>query len=263
MKAAIVDTETTGVTHSVDKIIELGIVVVEYSPHTGQVYRVLETFNELEYPGIPIPPESAKIHGITDKMVANKKIDDQAVEILMEGVSLVVAHNSFFDRGFMEERLPLFKDKAWACSYAQIPWKTEGVGSSSLEFLAYRSGFHFSGHRASVDCHALLEVLQTSLPASGVKAMQVLLEKARLPEIKVWALNAPFDNKDKLKERGYRWNAERKLWNNYVSEADLLVEVDWLRCEVYDNRKFKLEHEKIDAFNRFTLRSGETEVINY
>ncbi len=263
LKAAIVDTETTGVSHLVDKIIELGIVVVEYNPHTGQVYRVLETFNELEYPGMPIPPESTKIHGITNEMVANKKIDDKAVESLMADVSLVIAHNSFFDRGFMEERLPLFKDKAWACSYAQIPWKAEGMGSSSLEFLAYRSGFHFSGHRASVDCHALLEVLQTELPVSGVKAMQILLEKARLPEIKVWALNAPFDNKDKLKGRGYRWNGERKTWTRSVYQVELQMEVDWLRSEVYDNRKFKLELEKVDAFNRFTLRLGETELVNY
>ncbi|MFT7228238.1 MAG: DNA polymerase-3 subunit epsilon [Methylophilaceae bacterium] len=263
LKAAIVDTETTGVIHFIDKIIELGIVVVEYSPQTGQFYRVLETFNELEYPGMPIPPESTKIHGITNDMVANKKIDDQAVEKLMTDVSLVIAHNSFFDRGFMEERLPIFKDKAWACSYAQIPWKAEGVGSASLEFLAYRSGFHFSGHRASVDCHALLEVLQTALPVSGDKAMKALLEKARIPEIKVWALNAPFDNKDKLKERSYRWNGDRKLWSGFVSKADLPIEVDWLRVEVYDNRKFKLELEQIDAFNRFTLRPGEIEVKSY
>jgi len=263
LKAAIVDTETTGVTHTVDKIIELGVVVVEYSPHTGQVYRVLETFNALEYPGMPIPPESTQIHGITDDMVANQKIDDEAVENLMADVSIVIAHNSFFDRGFMEERLPLFKDKAWACSYAQIPWKAEGFGSASLEFLAYRSGFHFSGHRASVDCHALLEVLQTTLPVSGKIALKVLLEKARIPEIKVWALNAPFDNKDYLKERGYRWNGDRKLWSGFVPEPELAMEVDWLKEHVYNNRKFKLELEKVNAFNRFTLRSGETEVIDY
>ncbi len=263
VKAAIVDTETTGVNQGVDKIIELGIVVVEYCPESGQVYRVFETFNELEYPGMPIPPESTKVHGITDEMVANKKIDDKAVEALMSDVSVVVAHNSLFDRGFMEARFPLFIKKAWACSYAQIPWKEEGIGSASLEFIAYRSGFHFSGHRASIDCHALLEVLQTDLPVSGTKAMKVLLEKARIPEIKVWALNAPFDNKDKLKEKGYRWNGDRKTWAGFVSQADLPGEVDWLRSEVYEQKKFTLELERVDAFNRFTFRRGKVEIINY
>jgi DNA polymerase-3 subunit epsilon len=67
-------------------LIELGIVIVEYSPDTGQVYRVLETYNELEDPGMSIPPESTKIHGITDDMVIGKKIIDADVETLLADV---------------------------------------------------------------------------------------------------------------------------------------------------------------------------------
>jgi DNA polymerase III subunit epsilon len=94
LKAAILDTETTGINPVTDKIIELGIVMVEYCPDTGQVYRVLETYDELEDPGMPIPPDSTKVHGITDDMVSGKKIIDSEVESLMEGVSLVIAHNA-------------------------------------------------------------------------------------------------------------------------------------------------------------------------
>ena len=263
LKAAILDTETTGTNQATDRIIELGIVVVEYCPESGQVYRVLETFDELEYPDGPIPPESTLIHGITDEMVRGKKINDAAVESLMSDVSLVIAHNAFFDRGFVEERLPLFKSKPWACSYAQISWKTEGIGSAGLEFIAYRFGFNYAGHRASIDCHALLEVLQSELPVSGLKVMKVLLEKARIPEFKVSALKAPFETKDKLKERGYRWDAERKLWHTALPQTDISIEVDWLRAEVYSNRPFDLEWEKIDSYNRFSNRRGSTEVVNY
>ena len=263
LKAAILDTETTGTNQATDRIIELGIVVVEYCPESGQVYRVLETFDELEYPDGPIPPESTLIHGITDEMVRGKKINDAAVESLMSDVSLVIAHNAFFDRGFVEERLPLFKSKPWACSYAQISWKNEGIGSGGLEFIAYRFGFNYAGHRASIDCHALLEVLQSELPLSGVKVMKVLLEKARIPEFKVSALKAPFETKDKLKERGYRWDAERKLWHTTLPQTDISIEVDWLRAEVYSNRPFDLEWEKIDSYNRFSDRRGATEVVNY
>jgi len=263
LKAAILDTETTGTNQALDRIIELGIVIVEYCPESGQVYRVLETYNELEDPEIPISPESTKIHGITDAMVQGKKIVDADVEQLMSDVSLVIAHNATFDRGFVETRLPFFQKKAWACSFAQIPWKTEGIGSASLEFLAYKCGFHFSGHRASVDCHALLEVLQSDLPQSGTKVFKMLLDKARSPDIKVWAINAPFDNKDKLKERAYRWDGDRKTWYRTLANEDLAEEVDWLRTEVYANRPFKLEHEKMDAYNRFTIRRGSIEVVNY
>ena len=263
LKAAILDTETTGTNQLTDKIIELGIVIVEYAPDTGQVYRVLETFDELEDPGMPIPPESTKIHNITDEMVKGKKINDEAVEDLLSDVSLIIAHNATFDRGFVEARLPFFQKKAWACSYAQMPWKAEGFGSAGLEFLAYRFGFHFTGHRASVDCHALLEVLQSDLPVSGIKVFKMLLDKARTPDIKVWALSSPFETKDKLRERGYRWDGERKLWNKAVSNDELSLETDWLKAEVYNNRPFKIEQEKMDAYNRFSTRAGKTETVNY
>ena len=50
--------------------------------------------------------------------------------------------------------------------------KGEGFGAASLDFFAYKFGFHFSGHRASVDCHALLEILQSELPSSGAKVLR-------------------------------------------------------------------------------------------
>lgn len=93
--------------------------------------------------------------------------------------------------------------------------------------------------------------------------MKALLKKARVPEYKIWALNAPFDNKDKLKERGYRWDGERKTWSGFVAQSDLPHEIDWLRAEVYSNRPFKLEIEKIDAFNRFSVRPGTIELMSY
>ena len=263
LKAAIIDTETTGINSTTDKIIELGIVIVEYCPKSGQVYRVLETYNELEDPGMPIPPDSTQIHGITDDMVCGKKIFDSVVEKLVEEVSLVVAHNAAFDRVFIESRLPFFQKKAWGCSYAQVPWKNEGFSAFSLEFLAYKFGFHFSGHRASIDCHALLEVLQSELPISSVKIFKTLLEQADAKDLKLWALNTPFETKDKLKKRGYRWDAERKTWHKTITDDALAKETSWLRTEVYAERPFKLEQENIDAYNRFSIRRGLSEIVHY
>ena len=118
---AILDTETTGLIFGKDKFIELGIVLVEICPETGQAFRVTKVFDELEDPGMPIPEESTRVHHITDEMVAGKRINDAEVEALMASVSLVVAHNAGFDRLFAEERFPIFATKAWACSFRQIP----------------------------------------------------------------------------------------------------------------------------------------------
>ena len=260
---AILDTETTGTNPARDKIIELGMVLVEVCPATGQAYRLVEVFDELEDPGVPIPEESSKIHHITDDMVAGKRIDDAAVESLIAGVSLVVAHNAGFDRVFVEQRFPSFAAKAWACSWAQIPWSAQGIGSSKLEFLAYFYGFHFTGHRASNDCLALLEVLQQPLPSSGAKAMALLLENARIAEIKVSALGSPFDSKDALKARAYRWNADKKVWARSVPRQALDDEVAWLRSAVYGDKGFRLELEKMTVMNRFSGRPGLIEVVSY
>ncbi len=260
---AILDTETTGTTQGRDKIIELGIVFVEVCPQTGQAYRITQVFNELEYPGMPIPEESTRVHHITDEMVAGKRINDAEVESLICNVSLVVAHNASFDRVFIEERFPIFSTKAWACSFRQIPWTEEGIGSGKLEFLAYHSGFHFTGHRASTDCHALLEVLQQPLPTSGKLAMQILLQNAQLTEIRVSALGSPFDSKDVLKVRNYRWNGDRKVWAKNILQQSVECEVAWLRESVYAGNSFSLEFEKMTAMNRFSNRAGQIETVKF
>ena len=260
---AILDTETTGTNFDRDKIIELGMVLVEVCPETGKAYRIVQVFDELEDPGMPIPEESTHIHHISDEMVAGKRINDAEVEALIAGVSLVVAHNAGFDRPFVEERFPIFATKAWACSFMQIPWSEEGIGSAKLEFIAYSFGFHFTGHRATADCHALLEVLQQHLPVSGSKAMQVLLQNARGSELKVSALGSPFESKDLLKERAYRWNADMKVWAKSIPKQNLDDEVSWLRDFVYAGKSFRLELEKMTFMNRFSNRTGPLEVVAY
>ena len=261
MRAVILDTETTGIDYMQDKIIELGMVIFDYCPRTGIIGDVHGTFNQLEDPGFPIPPESTKVHHITDDMVEDKYINDDEVEAFIDSASIIIAHNAKFDRRFVESRFPIFKSKPWACSFAQIDWAEEGLGSSKLEFLAYRSGFHYDGHRASVDCHALLEVLHCAPTESGILPMKQMLDNARLKEYKVSALQAPFESKDLLKSRGYRWNAERKVWHTVIQESLFESEAEWLKTEVYNNKKCKIEREKVDAFNRFSDRIGTLEMI--
>ena len=43
---AILDTETTGTNPACDRIIELGMVLVELCPETGQAFRILRVFND-------------------------------------------------------------------------------------------------------------------------------------------------------------------------------------------------------------------------
>jgi len=62
---AFIDTETTGVNPQQDRIIEIGIIKIH--PDGRE-----EFLSSLINPGIPIPPDAIKIHGITDADIAGK-----------------------------------------------------------------------------------------------------------------------------------------------------------------------------------------------
>jgi len=81
--AAVVDVETTGTSPDRDRIIELGICLFEYDRQSGRIYRVLGSWEWFEDPGFSIPPEITNITGITDEMVASRRIDDRAVNDLL------------------------------------------------------------------------------------------------------------------------------------------------------------------------------------
>ncbi|MGI4936758.1 MAG: 3'-5' exonuclease [Janthinobacterium lividum] len=137
-KGIVIDTETTGLIAGQDKIIELAMLSFEFDAASGEVFRILDSYTGFEDPGEPIPPESIAVHGITDEMVAGQQIDDTAVAAFIDGAALIIAHNARFDRQFLEVRLPLFEQHAWACSFAQVDWQAGGIASAKLEFIAYR-----------------------------------------------------------------------------------------------------------------------------
>ena len=263
-RAAIVDTETTGTDPAADKVIELAAVVFEYCHATGVVGRVLGSYDGLEDPGGPIPPSSTAIHGITDAMVAGRRIDDAAVATLLQGVGLVIAHNAGFDRKFLEPRLPLFASLPWGCSWQEVPWSEAGIESSKLEYLAYRYGFFYEGHRAEIDCRALLEVLRRPFELDGapVTALKVLLDSARAPSFRLWATGSPFESKDVLRKRGYWWDAPKRCWFIEVrSQEAVQAELAWLKETVFGGKSTALDFEEFDAKTRYSGREGKKEKV--
>lgn len=256
-RGIVIDTETTGLNPDKDAIIELGMVLFEYDPETGRAYRVLESFDQLEDPGFSIPPESTDVHGITNEMVAGKRIDDVRVEQFLDGVSIVIAHNSKFDRVFLEKRLPIFETLPWGCSIDQVDWSSEGIGSAKLEYIAYQYGLFYEAHRAEVDCFALLEILQQKLPKSGELVLKSILKELGQKSYKVYATGSAFDTKDILKSHGYRWDGDKKCWHTAVAGDDAIkAEVAWLKSNVYAGKPAKVEIEVQNCLNRYSIRVG-------
>lgn len=254
--AVIVDTETTGTSRDSDQIIELGLLKFEYAESSGEVWRITDVYSGLEDPGRPIPPEATAIHGITDAMVAGQKLDEARIADLVAGTTYVIAHNAGFDRPFLEERLQLFAALPWACSLLQVDWQQEGFRGSKLEYLGWQSGFFYDAHRSEIDCRALLDVLRRPLPKSGTIALRRLLETAAEPALRLWATGSPFESKDLLRERGYRWDAQRRVWHRVVAKSVAKEESEWLKAAVYAGRASQIEVEVLDAKVRFSERPG-------
>lgn len=254
----ILDTETTGLDPTSDRIMELALLRVDVDLATGLPTGAVEVYDGLEDPGMPIPPEVQALTGISDEMVRGHKLDEQRVAAMLADADLVVAHNAGFDRPFAEARMAQFSHLPWACSFADLDWKQEGRSSAKLTHLAQELGWFYDAHRAEMDCHALLAVLASPLPVSGQTGLAVLLSASAKPSYRLQATGAPFEAKDLLKARGYRWDGQHKVWHTRLDdEVRLQAECDWLKLAVYANRPARVQVEHFDAINRYSSRPGK------
>ena len=157
--------------------------------------------------------------------------------------------------------MPTFANLPWACSFREVPWRDAGGGSAALEFLAYRAGFFYEGHRAEIDCRALLEVLSRPLGQGSDTALKVLLASARQPTHRLWATGSPFESKDLLRTRGYRWNAPLRCWSVDLTPERVEAELAWLKSAVYGGRSMALDLDVLDARARYSERTGRRERV--
>lgn len=250
------DLETTGLDPAKDEIIEIGMVPFTFGLD-GRIYEVGEAFSRLRQPSIPIPAEITRITGITDEMVAGQVIAPSEITAFAASAVLIIAHNAAFDRKFAERFCDVFRTKPWACSMSQVDWVAEGFDGTKLGYLLAGCGLFHDAHRAKDDCWAAIEVLARPLPQSGVLAMAKLLEAARAKTCRIWAEGSPFDMKDILKARGYRWNpgndGRPKAWFRDVPEETLPLELSFLRAEIYQYQA-DIPVTHLTALDRFSDR---------
>ena len=163
---ALLDVETTGRDASVDRVVELGIVV-------GRRGEVVAKYNWLINPGMPIPAEVTAIHHITDEMVADKpRFETVAHEIAAALKGCVpAAYNALFDRAFLMSEFSraktdtsgipaLTREVEWLDPLVWAREIQEGEKSRSLGDVAARLGVALEkAHRAQDDAEAALRVL--------------------------------------------------------------------------------------------------------
>ena len=248
-----IDVETTGLLHTDDRIIELALRRFRYD-RNGVITNIDIPYSWLEDPGRPIPPEIVRLTGLTDGEVKGQFINDHDAARLLGTGTLIIAHHSRFDRPWVESRLPAAAGLAWACSMEGIDWREQGLEGGKLGFLLMQAGWFHDGHRAGADVDAVIQLLRHRFE-DGRTALSVLTEKAAQPSWIIRAVGADFSVKDLLRARGYRWDAERKVWWREVADEDRTREEFWLAANVYamhaNPKAMGPTFEEVTAFTRF------------
>ncbi|MFH0299894.1 3'-5' exonuclease [Bradyrhizobium sp. 31Argb] len=252
----LLDVETTGLNTARDEIIELAMVKFTYLPD-DRIAAITEVFSAFNEPSIPIPEEITELTGITDEMVSGHRIDPDVVASFVSDAVLVIAHNANLDRKFAERYWPQFERKPWACSATEVEWRKHGFHGSRLGYLLAGVGLFHQAHRAIDDCRALIEILSSDVPKLNRSAFALLLERARRKTIRIWAEQSPFELKDTLKKRGYRWSdgcdGRPRSWHIDVDEASQTAEIEFLRKTIY-LRDVDPRIQMMSAMNRFSNR---------
>lgn len=253
----IVDVETTGLEPWAE-VIDVGLLKFGFSPD-GLIMGTLGQRQAFNQPSQSIPPKITRLTGITDDIVRGHRLDTEALQAFAKGVDIVIAHNASFDRRHIEKILPVFEHLPWACSQTQLPWFEEGVEGTKLTYLMNHFGFFYDAHRSIDDAYALLEILEQPLPRSGRTVLAELLDAARRPSVRVYALGLPFDLKDEVRARGYRWSTgddgKPRAWHRDLPADEVEAELAFLggldRGEVIEPLVLEL-----DAYLRFSNRHG-------
>jgi len=256
-RGVYLDTETTGVSHKDDEVIQICMLpfIYAHDPVTSQyiIIGVYPPYVGFKEPSVLLTQEIVDLTGITMDMLRGKKLDISQIETILEKADFIIAHNAAFDRPFTDDISEIFSKKKWACSMSNVPWKDLGFESLKLTHLASDLGFYFEPHQADKDCLAGLAIL-AQVDEAGESYFHKMITTAEKDSITIKAEFAPFEAKDILKKRGYSWkdgsDGSVKGWQTIVTIDKADAERAWLSAEVYKGKP-KFSEKLENALTRF------------
>jgi len=230
------DVETTGLDSNGDDVIEVAARSFQFNRDSGAILRFGKEYSGLQDPGRPLSDDVKQLTGLNDEMLKGKTIDWQKLEELVRKTDIVIAHNAGFDRPFIDKNLQGSKEKFWGCSFKQIDWWAKGFTSAKLEILSIYHGFFVDAHRAMNDVNALIKLVNMVDGETGQTYLKELIQNARRTLVRVDANGSPYESKDVLKSRKYRWDSGKRHWYKHIYKEDVDTEVQWLKESVYGGR---------------------------
>lgn len=249
----ILDTETTGLNPSSDKIIQLS--AIKYNSSGTPV----DFYNTYLNPGRPIPAGASRVNGITDDMVSNAPVSAQIIDEFLAFVAgyLIVGYNVTFDLKFLNNTFEgVFSGWKYvdaltmARRFLSMPEYKLSTVSSLIGFVP-SSAFHDS----FTDCEAVAAVLQHigEKFQPWIKVFGPALSQSRQePEISNPSIPCELSGKDFETALGFLSQGEEKRINGDIEAAlyffDRAREIGYTSPMIYESyakayRKLK-DYEK-------------------
>jgi DNA polymerase-3 subunit epsilon len=206
VKALIIDTETTALTPDEGVCIEVACILYDLelaAPIASYSMLCRAESNAAE-----------SINGISPALLARgipapfvwSSVNDCAAK-----AEVVLAHRADFDRQWVPSApatLNYLHELPWVCTKFHVDWPKSKLGDGLVHVaLAHGVGVT-SAHRALTDCDILSRLLTR---VAETTPLVPLIKHAMRPRVKLEAI-APFDEKQKVKDAGFAWDADKNQW---------------------------------------------------
>jgi len=224
----VLDTETTGLDYTKERIIEFAAVRLENG-------KVKDTYQTLINPEQHIRKSSIAIHGITEEMVADAPKEHEVLGEILDfiGDAPIVAHNAIFDYSFLNEASKrVFKKK----------FENERIDSQQM----------FKEICPDLESHGL---------AALTDKFHVELENHHRAMADAMGLALAYPKLKKLYLQKYNWQTKQLENIDYLFERFLRIQqsVQTMQSELQDLKSiFKLHFEL--GGEPIVAESGETMV---
>ena len=162
MLEIILDTETTGLSTSENhRLVEIGCIELKDQIATNNI------FHEYLNPQRPVSEDAFKVHGYTDKFLADKKTFKEIAEKFLNFIrnKKIIIHNANFDLSFINYELKLANleklNKENIIDTLELARAKYPGAQNSLDALCKRFNIDNSKrkkHTALIDCELLKEV---------------------------------------------------------------------------------------------------------
>lgn len=178
----VLDTETTGLDVKTDRLIEIGAVRV-----LGGFVSPSDQFSVLVNPDIPIPPQSTRIHGLSDSDVEDA---DKFKTVMFEfskwvETAVIIGYSIGYDLAILKsehERHGMDWQSPRCIDIRHlVQILTPNLPSESLEIIAEWLGIEVTNrHRALGDAMTTAHVLQALLPKLAERGIRTLAQAERV-----------------------------------------------------------------------------------